>query len=71
MLRDLPRLHAQEQALFDDLRYRRLGTAPGTTCVRLEQERIGFGWVQRALAELPPLRAIAGSVRESVTGSAV
>ncbi|MDP2416114.1 MAG: DUF3322 domain-containing protein [Hydrogenophaga sp.] len=71
VLRDLPRLHAKEQALFDDLRYRRLGTAPGTTCVRLEQERIGFGWVQRALAELPPLRAVAGSVSVSVTGYAV
>lgn len=54
VLRDLPRLTAKEQALFDDLRHRRLGAAAGTHAVRLEQERIGFGWVQRALAELPP-----------------
>lgn len=60
LLRDLPRLHAKEQALFDDLRYRRLGTAPGTACVRLEQERIGFGWVQQALAGLPPLCPVTG-----------
>jgi hypothetical protein len=33
-----------EQLLFDDLRHHRLGER-----VRLEQERIGFGWVQRAL----------------------
>lgn len=56
VLRDLPRLTAKEQAVFDDLRYRRLGSVPsatpGTACVRLEQERIGFGWVQRALAGL-------------------
>jgi len=53
--RDLPRLNPKEHALFDDLRHRRLGPAPGTVHVRLEQERIGFGWVQRALAELPPV----------------
>ena len=53
--RDLPRLNAKEHALFDDLRHRRLGPAPGTVHVRLEQERIGFGWVRRALAELPPV----------------
>jgi len=51
--RDLPRLDTKEHALFDDLRHRRLGLALGTACVRLEQERIGFGWVQRVLAELP------------------
>jgi hypothetical protein len=55
VLRDLPRLSTQEHALFDDLRHRRLGLAPGTAQVRLEQERIGFGWVQQALATLPPL----------------
>ncbi|MDO9482480.1 MAG: DUF2220 family protein [Hydrogenophaga sp.] len=60
VLRDLPRLTAKEQALFDDLRYRRLGTAPGTACVRLEQERIGFGWVQQALAALPLPISLAG-----------
>ncbi|UCU92068.1 Wadjet anti-phage system protein JetD domain-containing protein [Hydrogenophaga taeniospiralis] len=55
VLRDLPRLDLKELALFDDLRHRRLGDAPGTVHVRLEQERIGFGWVQRAVAALPPL----------------
>ena len=47
--RDLDRLDIDEQALFDDLRYDRI--RPG---LRLEQERIGFGWVERALAELTP-----------------
>ena len=45
--RDLPRLDAQERALYDDLRDNRFGR-----CVRLEQERIGFGWVEDALARL-------------------
>jgi len=48
VLRDVPRLNAKEQALFDDLRYQRVGSS-----VRLEQERLGFGWVQQALAALP------------------
>ena len=48
VLRDVPRLNAKEQALFDDLRYQRVGSS-----VRLEQERMGFGWVQQALAALP------------------
>lgn len=46
-LRDLPRLTAQESALFDELRDNRLRAG-----LRLEQERIGFGWVQQALAAL-------------------
>ncbi len=46
-LRDLPRLEAEESALYDDLRYGRI--RPN---LRLEQERIGFGWVQRRLAAL-------------------
>lgn len=45
--RDLPRLDADERALFDDLRDNRLGHQ-----IRLEQERIGFGWVERALDEI-------------------
>lgn len=45
--RDLPRLNATERALFDDLRDNRLGHQ-----VRLEQERIGFGWVEKALDEI-------------------
>lgn len=46
-LRDLPRLNQEERALYDNLRDNRLGKN-----VRLEQERIGFGWVESALAAL-------------------
>lgn len=46
-LRDLPRLRREEQALYDDLRDNRLRKR-----LRLEQERIGFLWVERALVEL-------------------
>ncbi|MBI2750332.1 MAG: hypothetical protein HYX43_13630 [Burkholderiales bacterium] len=57
ILRDLPRLEAAEAALFDDLRAWRLrdntrGVKPPTASVRLEQERIGFAWLERALAVL-------------------
>lgn len=45
-LRDLPRLQGEERALFDDLRWKRLGDAQ----VRLEQERIGYHRVGEALA---------------------
>ncbi|NJL73593.1 MAG: hypothetical protein HC888_19770 [Candidatus Competibacteraceae bacterium] len=45
--RDLPRLQAAETALHDDLRENRLGVR-----VRLEQERIGYAWVARALDAL-------------------
>jgi len=45
--RDLPRLTAPERSLYDDLRDNRIGRH-----VRLEQERIGFGWVEDALARL-------------------
>jgi hypothetical protein len=44
----LPRLDPDEARLYDDLRTDRLGRA-----VRLEQEKIGFGWVQDALRRLP------------------
>ena len=47
-LRDLPRLTENEHALFDELRDNRLRAG-----VRLEQERISFGWLQQALAALP------------------
>ncbi|MES2944654.1 MAG: Wadjet anti-phage system protein JetD domain-containing protein [Pseudomonadota bacterium] len=46
--RDLPRLTLDEQGVYDSLRDHRI--RPG---LRLEQERIGFGWVQQALAALP------------------
>lgn len=42
--RDLPRLTSEERALFTDLRDNRIGRF-----VRLEQEKIGFAWVQAAL----------------------
>lgn len=44
--RELMRLRPEEASLYDDLRHDRIGTAP-----RLEQERIGFAWVQAALAD--------------------
>jgi hypothetical protein len=43
---ELPRLTNAERALYDDLRHNRLGER-----VRLEQERIPYGWLQRALGE--------------------
>ncbi|KVR22798.1 DUF3322 domain-containing protein [Burkholderia ubonensis] len=44
VMRDLPRLTAQERELFDDLRDNRIRRG-----LRLEQERVGFGWVRAAL----------------------
>jgi len=44
-LRDLPRLNPAERALYDDLRDNRIRKN-----LRLEQERIGFGWVESALS---------------------
>lgn len=49
---DLPRLHAAEAAVYDDLRTNRLG--PG---VRLEQERIAFAWVRREVERIASTRA--------------
>ncbi len=45
LARALDRLAPEESALFEDLRQNRLGEH-----LRLEQERIAFGWVRRALA---------------------
>jgi hypothetical protein len=45
---ELPRLTASEYELYDDLRHHRLGQR-----VRLEQERIPFGWLLRGLTRLP------------------
>lgn len=54
---DLPRLTAAERSLYDDLRGHRLRES-----LRLEQERIGFRWVEAALRQrltelssLPPV----------------
>lgn len=45
--RNLARLTAEESALFEDLRDNRIRPA-----LRLEQERIGFGWVKTELKSL-------------------
>jgi hypothetical protein len=45
--RNLPGLTAEERALYDDLRFNRIGPT-----LRLEQERIGFGWVKDRLGRL-------------------
>ncbi|MFZ0134089.1 MAG: Wadjet anti-phage system protein JetD domain-containing protein [Desulfobacterales bacterium] len=45
--RELTRLTSAESALYDDLRDNRLGRQ-----LRLEQERIGFDWVEKALETL-------------------
>ncbi len=44
---DLPRLNAAERALFDDLRDDRIREN-----LRLEQERVGFRWLEEALARI-------------------
>ncbi len=41
---ELPRLSAEESALYDDLRENRIRKN-----LRLEQERISFGWVESVL----------------------
>lgn len=41
---ELPRLTVEEQAVYDKLRFDRFGER-----IRLEQERIGYGWFERAL----------------------
>ena len=46
VIRDLRRLTTQESELFDDLRDNRIRNG-----LRLEQERVGFGWVRAALKE--------------------
>lgn len=46
-LRDLPRLNPEEMALYDDLRDNRIRKN-----LRLEQERVGFGWVESAILAL-------------------
>jgi hypothetical protein len=46
-VRDLSRLTPEEQSLYDDLRDNRLRRN-----LRLEQERIGFSWMESALAAL-------------------
>jgi len=43
---DLPHLTPEERSLYDDLRHDRIGER-----VRLEQERVGFGWVRHRVME--------------------
>ena len=57
--RDLPHLGDEERRLYDDLRWRRLRDEP----LRLEQERIGFGWVERAVHALGAAGALAARTR--------
>ncbi|GLC97448.1 hypothetical protein Tamer19_68570 [Cupriavidus sp. TA19] len=47
MLRNLPRLNTDEQALYDDLRDNRIRKN-----LRLEQERVGFDWVRAAIGNI-------------------
>ena len=44
---DLPRLTPEERMLYDDLRDNRIRQG-----LRLEQEYVGFGWMNRRLQEL-------------------
>ena len=44
--RELARLHPDESALYDDLRFNRIAPA-----LRLEQERIAYAWVKTALVD--------------------
>ena len=54
VLRELPRLDLAERAVFDALCGRSpLSAKDPSAGVRLEQERIGFSWVQESLAALP------------------
>lgn len=46
-IRDLPRLTEEERSLYDDLRDNKIRKN-----LRLEQERIGFGWAEAALASI-------------------
>jgi hypothetical protein len=50
--RELRRLHPDEASLYDDLRHDRIVTA-----LRMEQERIGYAWLQAALEVFDPGRA--------------
>jgi hypothetical protein len=49
-LRELPRLSAEERALYDDLRDNGLWKN-----LRLEQKRIGFGWVEEGIEAIVAL----------------
>ena len=57
---DLARLTTEELDLFNDLRYNRLGAR-----LRLEQERIGFDWIEERLRELQSSNAPSRAIDES------
>jgi hypothetical protein len=50
---ELPRLTLEEQQLYDDLRYDRIAEA-----IRLEQERIPFGWVNKILNSCSEMQTV-------------
>lgn len=53
--RELTKLEPGERELYDELRAGRIGVgrkSAGTTCLRLEQERVAFGWVEKALEKV-------------------
>ena len=49
--RDLPRLTPEELSLYNDLRDNRIRKN-----IRLEQERVGFGWFEATLKKLSDSR---------------
>lgn len=59
VLRDLPRLTVEERVVFDELRDNRLRVG-----LRLEQERIGFDWLQKILAALALVAAAALDIED-------
>ena len=61
---ELSRLTREECELYDDLRMDRLGMS-----VRLEQERVAFGWVMAALEGLPPLAEAGPGRPQTPTGA--
>ena len=50
---ELPRLTLEEQQLYDDLRYDRIAEA-----IRLEQERIPYGWVNKILNSFSGIQTV-------------
>ncbi len=55
----LDRLTIPERTLFDDLRHDHLGEL-----VRLEQERISFGWLKQALDRMASVEKLAAGVAD-------
>jgi hypothetical protein len=53
---DVSRLGAEERSLYEDLRAHRIRPS-----LRLEQEHIGFGWLESALKHLDVIRTRPGA----------